>query len=76
MTEGCGREIIKHLPYVRVSVSPSGRESRFYINLNISFVSFNFGLVLKKQNGRHITCLMSNRVILLKRPYISPKIVP
>ena len=27
-----------------------------------------------KENGRHITCLMSNGVILLKRPYISPNI--
>ena len=34
-----------------------------------------FGLV-QKQNGHHITCLMSNRVILLKRPYISPNIAP
>ena len=34
----------------------------------------SFGLV--KQNGRHITCLMSNRVIPLKRPYISPYIAP
>ena len=30
----------------------------------------------KKQNGRHITCLMSNEVILLKWPYISPNIAP
>ena len=25
---------------------------------------------------KHIACLMSNRVILLKRPYISPNIAP
>ena len=31
---------------------------------------------LKKKNGRHFTCLMSNGVILLKRPYISPNIAP
>ena len=37
-TEGCGQEIVKCLPYVRASVSPSVRESRFYINLNISFI--------------------------------------
>ena len=30
----------------------------------------------KKQNGRHISCLMSNGVILLKMPYISPNIAP
>ena len=29
-----------------------------------------------KQNGRHITCLMLNGVILLKRPYISHTIAP
>ena len=29
----------------------------------------SFGIV-SKQNGHHITYLMSNRVILLKRPYI------
>ena len=32
--EGRGREIIKRLPYVRLSVRPS----RFCINLNISFI--------------------------------------
>ena len=29
----------------------------------------SFGIV-SKENGHHITYLMSNRVILLKRPYI------
>ena len=29
----------------------------------------SFGIV-SKQSGRHITYLMSNRVIVLKRPYI------
>ena len=105
-------------PSVRACVCACFHSSRFYINLNISFIykdiftKFagnvygyknlsvqNFGLILKnkmaaiancsymarkaslivilakfkKQNGRHITCLMSNGVILLKRPYISPK---
>ena len=30
--------------------------------------------LFKKENGRHITCLMSSGVILLKRPNISPNI--
>ena len=30
----------------------------------------------QKQNGHHITRLMSNGVIQLKRPYISPNIAP
>ena len=34
VAEGCGREIIKRLPYVGESVCLS----RFYINLNISFI--------------------------------------
>ena len=35
----------------------------------------SFGIV-SKQNGHHITYLMSNRVILLKRPYIFLANVP
>ena len=36
--EGRGREIIKRLLYVRACVRDSVCESRFYINLNISFI--------------------------------------
>ena len=72
MAKGSGREIIKRLPYVRLSI----RSSRFYINLNISFIYKdiftkyagnvydyenlsvqNFGLILKNKMVTIANCL-------------------
>ena len=51
------------------------------LNLHKSYMATKASLIViwpssKKQNCHHITWLMSNRVILLKRPYISPNIAP
>ena len=50
-------------------------------NLHKRYMAVKASLIVilaqfQKQNDCHITCLMSKKVILLKRPYISLTIVP